>query len=47
MKVNGTALTGENGVYTIADVHSPQTITVEGVTDGTAPAAEIAVKENK
>ena len=47
VKANGTVLTGENGVYTITDICEAQTITVEGVADGVAPAAEIAVKENQ
>ncbi len=49
VKANGTALTPDaNGVYTISNITTNQTVTVEGVAlDETAPTAEIQLGENK
>ena len=46
VKVNGTEVTLANGTYTVSDIQSDITITVEGVADVTAPTVEIKVKDN-
>ena len=41
---NGVPLIGQDGVYTIEELHSTKTVTVEGVADITPPQVEIKVK---
>ena len=48
VKVNGTAVTlNANGSYTISDITTDTTVTVEGVADTTVPTGEITIGTNK
>lgn len=47
VKINGEAVTLNNGQYTISDIQEDITVTVEGVADITAPSGEITIGANK
>ena len=47
VKVNGIEIEDTEGVYTIGNISTKKTITVEGIADITAPEAEIQISEHK